>query len=92
MSLNHTQPKGLRLSNMMPKGNDYYKSHYNQDGTGRDSYIFLNNGGITHKFNTPSKQITRTMGGGGQVYVGNDQGGPRTNLNPECAPKYASYE
>jgi len=77
---------------LVEKGHDYHKPHYNQDGTGRDGYIYLNNGGLTHKFNNASKQITRTMGGGGQIYVGNDQGGPRTNVNPECSPKFANYE
>jgi len=78
---------------LVSKGNDFYKVHYNSNGAGRDSYIYQNNGGVTNMHNTPSKQITRTMGGGnGQVYVGNDQGGPRTNLNPECSPKFANYE
>ena len=46
MSLNHTQPKGLRLSHLVERGQDMYKPMYQLDGTGRDTYVAVNNGGF----------------------------------------------
>ena len=61
--------------------------NYARDGTGRDDYIALNNGGINKITQSPSKGIST----GPQMYVGNNQSGPRIDIFPQLAGKTINY-
>jgi hypothetical protein len=64
-----------------------YWLNYGRDGTGRDDYIALNNGGINKVTQSPSKGIST----GPQMYVGNCQSGPRIDIFPSLQGKTINY-
>ena len=88
-NLNRSQSNGFALSCLVNKGIDFYKTNYKCNGTGRDEYIQSNNGGINTQYYSPSKQLSD---GTHQMYVGNNQHGYRTNLNPEVNGRKVNYE
>lgn len=53
MSLRHTQGNGFRLSTSVNKGKDMAWAHYVRDGTGRDCYISLDQGGLQSQLKVP---------------------------------------
>lgn len=71
----------------MSKGTDLYWLNYARDGTGRDDYIALNNGGINKIGYEPAKGIST----GPQIYVGKNQCGPRFDIYPQLAAKTINY-
>ena len=87
MSLRHTQGNGFQLSNSVCKGSDIYWKNYMRDGSGRDDYIALNNGGLNKTPYSPSKGISS----GSQMYVGRNQNGPRTDIFPSIPGKTINY-
>ena len=93
-TLHHTQAKGFKLSTIVkenigssPKGRDIHWQHYARDGMGRDDYIALNNGGFNPQYNHPTKGFVY----GTQLYVGNNQSGPRADVFPAIGGKTTNY-
>jgi hypothetical protein len=69
------------------KGSDIYWKNYGRDGTGRDDYIALNNGGLNKITYSPSKGLST----GSQMYVGRNQHGPRGDIFPALLGKTINY-
>ena len=63
-----------------------YKPMYQADGTGRDTYVGVNNGGFFAHMQVPMKQNTR----GQTMFMGDRQGG-RTDNSPSIEAKHVSY-
>lgn len=86
MSLAHAQHNHARLSTIVNKGSDFFKPLYKNDGSGRDSYIHLNAGGLT-SYTFPSMQMNNATG----LYVGKDQRGVQRENKATSQTKTVNY-
>ena len=67
-------------------GKDLFKSQYVNNGTGRDSYIYNNNGGFNAAY-SPAKGLSL----GTNMYVGKSQAGQRSDIYPRFGGKQINY-
>lgn len=75
------------MSVSVSKGKDLYWMNYVRDGTGRDDYVALNNGGLMRNGYSPAKGLST----GSQLYVGKNQAGPRADIFPTIPGKTINY-
>ena len=60
-NLRNSQSNGYKLSVSVDKGTDFHKVIYTPNGTGRDSYVYGNNGGLF----SPNSGVQRNLLAGG---------------------------